>query len=283
MTGYQRDPGGTHPPLLTPEYASTVLRAPNREPVVLAHSLTEITGPLLGEGRVGPTDHDLTRQHDGEPMGERIIVHGRVLDSDGRAVPDTLVELWQANSAGRYAHAARPAPGAARPELHRRRPVPDRLVGAVPVRHAQAGRLPVAQPRERLAREAHALLAVRPGVRAAAGDPDVLPRGPAVRPGPDLQRGARGRPAPHDLGVRPVARPCRSGRSPTGSTSCCGAATRRRWRRSGPHAFADGRPVLLARADLAGRPVRGRRGHAGRLLAARRRCSTAPARWCRTR
>ena len=104
LAGYRRDPGGTNPPLLTPEYGSTVLRAPSREPVLLPHSLTEITGPLLGEGRVGPTDHDLTRQHDGEPLGERIIVHGRVLDSDGRAVPDTLVELWQANSAGRYSH-----------------------------------------------------------------------------------------------------------------------------------------------------------------------------------
>jgi protocatechuate 3,4-dioxygenase, beta subunit len=101
---YQRDPGGTHPPLASPEYRSTLLRAPSREPVLLPHTLTEVTGPVLGEGRVLPADHDLTKQHDGEPLGERIIVHGRVLDSDGRAVPDTLVELWQANSAGRYAH-----------------------------------------------------------------------------------------------------------------------------------------------------------------------------------
>ncbi len=110
--GYRRDPGGTHPPLLSPGYRSTVLRAPSREPVVLAHSLTEITGPALGEGRVLPSDSDLTRQHDGEPLGERIIVHGRVLDSDGRAVPGALVELWQANSAGRYAHSRdqHPAP-----------------------------------------------------------------------------------------------------------------------------------------------------------------------------
>ncbi len=105
MTGaYQRDPGGTHPPLASPQYRSTVLRAPHHEPVLLPHTLTEVTGPVLGEGRVLPTDHDLTRQHDGEPLGERIIVHGRVLDGDGRAVPDSLVELWQANSAGRYAH-----------------------------------------------------------------------------------------------------------------------------------------------------------------------------------
>jgi protocatechuate 3,4-dioxygenase, beta subunit len=104
VPGYRRDPGGTHPPLLSPGYASTVLRAPSREPVVLPHSLTEITGPALGEGRVLASDSDLTKQHDGEPLGERIIVHGRVLDSDGRAVPGALVELWQANSAGRYAH-----------------------------------------------------------------------------------------------------------------------------------------------------------------------------------
>jgi protocatechuate 3,4-dioxygenase, beta subunit len=104
VPGYHRDPGGTHPPLLSPEYRSTVLRAPHREPVVLPHSLTEITGPALGEGRVSASDADLTEQHDGEPLGERIIVHGRLLDSDGRAVPDTLVELWQANSAGRYSH-----------------------------------------------------------------------------------------------------------------------------------------------------------------------------------
>jgi len=104
LVGYRRDPGGTHPPLRWPDYGSTVLRAPSQEPVLLPHSLTEITGPMLGEGRVVPTDADLTKQHDGEPLGERIIVHGRVLDSDGRAVPDTLVELWQANSAGRYSH-----------------------------------------------------------------------------------------------------------------------------------------------------------------------------------
>jgi protocatechuate 3,4-dioxygenase beta subunit len=65
---------------------------------------TELTGPALGEGRVGPLDHDLTRQHQGEPLGERIIVHGQVRESDGRPVPHTLVEVWQANSAGRYSH-----------------------------------------------------------------------------------------------------------------------------------------------------------------------------------
>jgi protocatechuate 3,4-dioxygenase beta subunit len=99
------DTVGVHPPHDSPDYASTRLRAPGRPLVVLPQLLTEVTGPLLGADRVGPLDHDLTRQHEGEPIGQRIVVHGRVLDSDGRAVPDTLVEVWQANAAGRYRHA----------------------------------------------------------------------------------------------------------------------------------------------------------------------------------
>jgi protocatechuate 3,4-dioxygenase beta subunit len=101
---YRRPEEGTHPPLLSPEYASTVLRAPKDPLVWLPHTLSEVTGPLLGEGRLGELDHDLTRQHAGEPLGERVIVHGRVLEGDGRPVPNTLVEVWQANSAGRYLH-----------------------------------------------------------------------------------------------------------------------------------------------------------------------------------
>ncbi|MGZ5213157.1 MAG: protocatechuate 3,4-dioxygenase subunit beta [Actinomycetota bacterium] len=100
------------PPYLYPEYRSTILRAPARPLTVLRRSLTETTGPLLGEGRVGELDHDLTRQHPGEPQGQRIIVHGQVLEGDGRPVRNTLVEVWQANAAGRYAHPAdiHPAP-----------------------------------------------------------------------------------------------------------------------------------------------------------------------------
>jgi protocatechuate 3,4-dioxygenase beta subunit len=91
-------------PLLHPPYRSTVLRAPAQPPVVLPHRLTETTGPLL-TGDIGPHDHDLTAQHAGEPLGQRIIVSGQVRDADGRPVPDALVEVWQANAAGRYAHA----------------------------------------------------------------------------------------------------------------------------------------------------------------------------------
>lgn len=112
VPGYRRDTEGVHPPLYWPDYRSTVLRAPREPLVLLPHSLTEVTGPLLGQGRVGEQDADLTRQHDGEPLGERIIVHGRVLDGDASPMRGTLVEAWQANSAGRYAHAVdrHPAP-----------------------------------------------------------------------------------------------------------------------------------------------------------------------------
>ena len=95
---------GVHPPLDTLAYHSSRLRAPGRPLVPMPQGLTEITGPLLGPERVTAADADLTAGHDGEPLGERIIVSGRVLDSDGRPVPATLIEIWQANASGRYAH-----------------------------------------------------------------------------------------------------------------------------------------------------------------------------------
>ena len=100
--GYKRDTGD--PPLDSPDYRSTVLRHPKRPLIALPHGLSEITGPVFGEDRLGDVDHDLTRQHTGEPLGERIIVHGRVLDARDKPIPDTLIEIWQANSAGRYLH-----------------------------------------------------------------------------------------------------------------------------------------------------------------------------------
>jgi len=100
---YQR-PDGVHPPLDYPPYRSSQLRAPTRALVPMPQWLTEVTGPLLGPERVTAADADLTTRHAGEPIGERIILTGRVLDSDGKPVPDTLIEIWQANAAGRYAH-----------------------------------------------------------------------------------------------------------------------------------------------------------------------------------
>ncbi|HTZ94710.1 MAG TPA: protocatechuate 3,4-dioxygenase subunit beta [Streptosporangiaceae bacterium] len=95
---------GVHPPLDTQAYQSSRLRAPGQPLIPMTQRLTEITGPVLGAGRVTADDADLTTGHAGEPLGERIIVSGRVLDSDGRPVPDTLIEIWQANASGRYAH-----------------------------------------------------------------------------------------------------------------------------------------------------------------------------------
>jgi protocatechuate 3,4-dioxygenase beta subunit len=92
------------PPLDHPGYKSTALRHPKRPLIALPHGLTELTAPVLGEDRLGPLDNDLTRQHEGEPQGQRIIVHGRVIEEDGRPVPDTLIEVWQANAGGRYFH-----------------------------------------------------------------------------------------------------------------------------------------------------------------------------------
>jgi protocatechuate 3,4-dioxygenase beta subunit len=106
-TNYVREPEGWHPPLDHPPYRSTRLRHPKQPLIRLPHTLTEITGPQLGGERVtGELDADLTRQHAGEPIGERIIVTGRVLDTEGRPLRDTLVEIWQANAAGRYRHRA---------------------------------------------------------------------------------------------------------------------------------------------------------------------------------
>jgi protocatechuate 3,4-dioxygenase, beta subunit len=101
---YARPPKGSQPPSLYEPYRATIKRAPLKPLVILPHTLSEITGPIFGHEKVGPKDNDLTCQHAGEPIGERIIVSGRVLDSNGRPVPNTLIEIWQANSAGRYRH-----------------------------------------------------------------------------------------------------------------------------------------------------------------------------------
>ena len=98
----------SQPPYVYPEYKSTVLRGPTKPLVPIAQSLSELTGPVYAHHAPSPLDHDLTRNavRDGEVLGERIIVTGRVTEDGGRPVPGTLVEIWQTNSAGRYAHTA---------------------------------------------------------------------------------------------------------------------------------------------------------------------------------
>jgi protocatechuate 3,4-dioxygenase beta subunit len=106
------DEAGSQPPLLYPPYTSTVRRAPARPLIEIPRRFADLAAPLYGYLPLGDADNDLTRQHDAEPQGERIIVAGRVVDEDGRPVPHTLVEIWQCNAAGRYRHARdhHPAP-----------------------------------------------------------------------------------------------------------------------------------------------------------------------------
>jgi protocatechuate 3,4-dioxygenase beta subunit len=99
---HQEDAG--QPPYLYPDYVATRLRAPKKPLIILPRTLSDTTGPAYGRDPIGELDNDLTSQHSGEPLGERIIVTGRVLDGHGRPMMGSLIEIWQANAAGRYTH-----------------------------------------------------------------------------------------------------------------------------------------------------------------------------------
>jgi protocatechuate 3,4-dioxygenase beta subunit len=101
---YRRPFRNSQPEYLCEYYMSTHARSPSKPLILLPQTLSEVTGPVFGHDDVKPGDSDLTHQHAGEPQGERIYVSGRVLDENGRPVRNTLVELWQANAAGRYLH-----------------------------------------------------------------------------------------------------------------------------------------------------------------------------------
>jgi protocatechuate 3,4-dioxygenase, beta subunit len=100
----QAPAAGTQPDYHYPAYVSSIARSPRKPLIVFPSTLSERTGPAFGHEIVGLRDNDLTAQHAGQPIGERIIVHGRVLDEDGRPVSGALVEVWQANASGRYRH-----------------------------------------------------------------------------------------------------------------------------------------------------------------------------------
>jgi protocatechuate 3,4-dioxygenase, beta subunit len=104
IRGYRRPQPGTQPPHLHPSYVSSIKRAPTKRLVAIPHTLSEITGPVFGQEVVQPKACDLTSQRSGSPQGQRITVSGRVLDEDHRPVPNALIEVWQANAAGRYLH-----------------------------------------------------------------------------------------------------------------------------------------------------------------------------------
>jgi protocatechuate 3,4-dioxygenase beta subunit len=102
---FQRD-RAAQPPAFTPDYKTSVARSPRYALLSLQNTLSEVTGPVFGHSELGPLDNDLLRNYAraGDPIGERIIVHGRVLGEEGRPVSGALLEIWQANAGGRYRH-----------------------------------------------------------------------------------------------------------------------------------------------------------------------------------
>ncbi|HLX45490.1 MAG TPA: protocatechuate 3,4-dioxygenase subunit beta [Bryobacteraceae bacterium] len=102
---YRKIVPGSQPECHHDAYRSSIGRVPSKPLIQLPPTISELSGPVYGHDSIGETDNDLTRQHPGDPLGERVILTGRVLDEDGRAVPHTLIEIWQANAAGRYSHA----------------------------------------------------------------------------------------------------------------------------------------------------------------------------------
>lgn len=102
--GYRRPYFDTQPAYIYPGYRSTIKRAPSQPPIAVPQTISEVTGPVFGRGDIGPGEHDLTAQHQGQPIGERIVVSGRLLDENAKPVANALIEMWQANAAGRYRH-----------------------------------------------------------------------------------------------------------------------------------------------------------------------------------
>ncbi|WP_420008599.1 protocatechuate 3,4-dioxygenase subunit beta [Xanthomonas sacchari] len=105
LLGYRRPYPGTQPAYLHPPYASTGARGPTRDPIAIPLTLSEATGPTLDCTTLGEHAADLTAGFPGAPLGERIIVSGRLLDENGKPVRNSVVEVWQCNAAGRYLHA----------------------------------------------------------------------------------------------------------------------------------------------------------------------------------
>jgi protocatechuate 3,4-dioxygenase beta subunit len=179
----------THPPRLSPTYKSTVKRSPTKPLIPMRHTLSELTGTVYGHETVREHHHDLTIQGKRESLGERIIVHGHVLDEDGRGVANTLVELWQANACGRYVHVVDQHPT----------PLDPNFTGAGRTQTDAQGyyRFVTIKPGAYLWgnhhnawRPAHIHFSVfRSFVRVASGDADVFPRRSLVSVRSDLQFG----------------------------------------------------------------------------------------------
>ena len=219
---------------------------------------------------------------DGEPIGERIIVSGRVFDTEGKPLRETLVEIWQANAAGRYRHRWDRWPAPLDPNFSGAGRCLTDDEGRYRFITIKPGPVSVGQPLQRLAARPHPLLAARPRVHPAAGDADVLPRRPVVPVRPDLQLGARSDGARADgLALLDPRHGARLGARRSSSTSTCADPARRRSRRRidvRDDSLPDGRPVLRDRAAVR---TTGRspcpRARPGAIRDRRARSTTAPA------
>ncbi|MET3260525.1 protocatechuate 3,4-dioxygenase beta subunit [Bradyrhizobium japonicum] len=180
-----------HPARLSPDYRSTVKRSPQKPLIPMRHTLSELTGPVYGHETVRAHDNDLTIQAKGEPLGERIIVHGHVLDEDGRGVPNTLVELWQANACGRYIHVVDQHPAPLDPNFTGAGRAQTDAQGYYKFTTIKPGAYPWGNHHNAWRPRAHPFLGVRPFLHLASRHADVFPRRSPVSVRSDLQFGDR--------------------------------------------------------------------------------------------
>ena len=191
-TCYLREPEGVHPPLDYPPYKSTPLRHPKQPLVYLPQTITEITGPAARSRRGSASSTTTSRASTrASRSASGSSSRGRVFDTEGKPLRGTLVEVWQANAAGRYRHRWDRWPAPLDPNFTGAGRCVTDDEGRYRFSTIKPGPVPVGQPLQRLAPRAHPLLAARPRVRAAAGDADVLPRRPVLPLRPDLQLGPR--------------------------------------------------------------------------------------------
>jgi protocatechuate 3,4-dioxygenase beta subunit len=176
---------GSQPPLLYPPCRAPVRRAPSKPLLRLAPALSDLEVPVCGWWPIGETDNDLTRQHANEPQVQRIIVAGRVTDEDGRAVPGALIELWQANAAGRY-HAKDDHPAPLDPNFTGAGRTVTDTEGRYRFVTIKPGAYPWAESRQRMATGAHSFLVVRLDFPDTSRHANVLSRRSAIRLGSDV-------------------------------------------------------------------------------------------------
>ena len=186
---YHKPDANIQPPYLYPPYRSTIHRSPTKPLILFPNTLSEVTGPVFGHDDVAENDNDLTRQHAGEPIGQRISISGRVLDDNGRPVPNTLVEIWQTNAGGRYVHQSDQHPCPLDPEfLHRLWPyAANGCRGPLQICDHKTRRISLAQPSQCLAARTHPFFAFWRRFCPAIGYPNVFPRRSVVSIRPHLQ------------------------------------------------------------------------------------------------